>query len=94
VTDCHIHLERGEYTKDWLDRFVETAVSRNITEIWLLEHCYRFREFVPMYDGVCAYSEYIDKWFHRKAGVMGLDDYLRFPALCEISISRFKLNSG
>jgi histidinol-phosphatase (PHP family) len=73
-----IHLERGEYTKDWLDRFVETAISRNISEIWLLEHCYRFCEFVPMYDGVCACSEYIDKWFHRKAGVMSLDDYLRF----------------
>jgi histidinol-phosphatase (PHP family) len=78
MTDCHIHLERGEYTKDWLDRFIETAVSRNISEIWLLEHCYRFREFVPMYDGVCAYSDYIDKWFHRKAGVMKLEDYLRF----------------
>jgi histidinol-phosphatase (PHP family) len=78
VIDCHIHLERGEYRKEWLDRFVEAAVSRDISEIWLLEHCYRFREFVPMYDGVCAYSEYIDKWFHRKAGVMSLDDYLRF----------------
>jgi histidinol-phosphatase (PHP family) len=78
MTDCHIHLERGEYTKEWLDRFVETAVSRNISEIWLLEHCYRFREFVPMYDGVCAYSDYVDKWFRRVSGVMNLNDYLRF----------------
>jgi histidinol-phosphatase (PHP family) len=78
MTDCHIHLERGNYTKDWLTRFIETAQSRNISEIWLLEHCYRFREFVPMYDRVCAYSDYINKWFHRKAGVMGLADYLRF----------------
>jgi histidinol-phosphatase (PHP family) len=78
MTDCHIHLERGEYTKEWLDRFIETAVSRNITEIWLLEHCYRFREFVPMYGDVCAYSDYVDKWFRRVAGVMDLVDYLRF----------------
>jgi histidinol-phosphatase (PHP family) len=78
MIDCHIHLERGEYTKEWLDRFVETAEFRNISEIWLLEHCYRFREFVPMYDDVCVYSEYIDKWFQRSAGVMSLVDYLRF----------------
>jgi histidinol-phosphatase (PHP family) len=36
MTDCHIHIERGEYTKAWLERFIETAVSRNIDEIWLL----------------------------------------------------------
>ncbi|MDD4125536.1 MAG: PHP domain-containing protein, partial [Eubacteriales bacterium] len=52
------------------------AVLRNIDEIWLLEHCYRFIEFVPMYDEVCAYSGYIDEWFHRKAGVMNLYNYL------------------
>jgi histidinol-phosphatase (PHP family) len=73
-----LHLERGDYTKDWLDRFIETAESRNISEIWLLEHCYRSREFVSMYDRVCAHSDYINKWFHSKAGVMALGDYLRF----------------
>jgi histidinol-phosphatase (PHP family) len=78
MTDCHIHLERGEYTKDWLNRFIDTAVSRNISEIRLLEHSYRFHEFVPMYDDVCAYSEYVDKWFRRVSGIMSLDDYLRF----------------
>jgi hypothetical protein len=75
--DCHIHIERGGYTLDWIEKFVDTAVRRNIDEIWLLEHCYRFVEFVPMYGGVCSASEYIDKWFHRKAGVLRLDDYLR-----------------
>lgn len=29
-----------------------------------------------MYDSVCAYSDYINKWFHRKAGVINLDDFL------------------
>ncbi|OGO91758.1 MAG: hypothetical protein A2Y17_13445 [Clostridiales bacterium GWF2_38_85] len=77
MLDCHIHIERGEYTLNWINEFVKTAVQRGIDEIWLLEHCYRFREFVPMYDNVCAYSDYIDKWFHCKAGVLGLDDYLR-----------------
>lgn len=77
MLDCHIHIEQGEYTLDWINEFVKTAVIRGIDEIWLLEHCYRFKEFVPMYDSVCAYSNYIDTWFHRKAGVLVLDDYLR-----------------
>jgi len=47
-----------------------------MSEIWLLEHCYRFSEFVPMYEGVCAHSNYIDEWFHRKAGVFSILDYL------------------
>lgn len=48
----------------------------NLDEIWLLEHCYRFKEFMPMYDSVCAYSDYIDEWFHKQAGVFQLQDYL------------------
>lgn len=76
MIDAHIHIERGPYTTDWINEFVKTAISREIDEIWLLEHCYRFSEFVPMYDSVCAYSDYIDKWFHRKAGVLKLSDYL------------------
>lgn len=75
--DCHIHIERGDYTLEWIQKFVDTAVNRNINEIWLLEHCYRFSEFLPMYDSVCTYSEYINAWFHRKAGVLQLNDYLK-----------------
>lgn len=63
MVDGHIHIERGEYTLEWIGQFVNKALEHNIDEIWLLEHCYRFREFVPMYDSVCSYSEYIDEWF-------------------------------
>ena len=76
MIDAHIHIERGPYTVQWINEFVKTAVLRDIDEIWLLEHCYRFSEFVSMYDSVCNYSDYIDKWFHRKAGVLKLSDYL------------------
>lgn len=75
--DAHIHLERGEYILDWVNEFVVQAINQGMNEIWLLEHCYRFREFVPMYDSVCAYSKYIDAWFHRKAGVLSLSDYMK-----------------
>jgi len=77
VIDGHIHIERGDYTVEWIQQFVDKAVEMKLDEIWLLEHCYRFTEFLPMYDSVCAYSDYIDKWFHRKAGVLNLDDFLR-----------------
>ena len=76
MIDGHIHIERGPYTLEWINRFVEKAVEMRLDEIWLLEHCYRFEEFVPMYDSVCAYSAYIDAWFHRQAGVKKLADYL------------------
>ncbi|MHB1483089.1 MAG: PHP domain-containing protein [Saccharofermentanales bacterium] len=77
MLDCHIHLERGEYTLDWINEFIKVALDRGLDEIWLLEHCYRFREFLPMYDSVRAASKYFDGWFYRKAGVLDLRDYLR-----------------
>ena len=76
MIDGHIHIERGEYTLDWINQFVNRAVETGLDEIRLLEHCYRFEEFVPMYDSVCAYSDYVDAWFHRQAGVLKLADYL------------------
>ena len=76
MIDGHIHIERGEYTLDWIDQFVRKAVERQIDEIGLLEHCYWFEEFVPMYDSVCAHSDYVNAWFHRKAGALKLEDYL------------------
>ncbi|MDE7202575.1 MAG: hypothetical protein K2O91_11910 [Lachnospiraceae bacterium] len=76
MIDGHIHIERGEYTLDWINQFVNKAVEMEIDEIRLLEHCYRFEEFVPMYDSVCTYSEYVDAWFHKNAGVHKLADYL------------------
>lgn len=75
MIDGHIHIERGEYTLEWIKRFADKAIEMKIEEIWLLEHCYRFKQFVPMYDSVCRYSSYIDKWFHSKAGVKDLNDY-------------------
>lgn len=76
MLDGHIHIERGEYTLEWINQFINKAVEKQLDEIWLLEHCYRFKEFVPMYDSVCAYSNYIDTWFHKKAGTLKLDNYL------------------
>lgn len=76
MIDGHIHIERGAYTLDWINQFVNKAVEMEFDEICLLEHNYIFEEFAPMYDSVCAYSEYVDSWFHRSAGIHKLADYL------------------
>ncbi|MBE6935487.1 MAG: histidinol phosphate phosphatase [Ruminococcaceae bacterium] len=76
MRDGHIHIEQGDYTLDWIRRFADRAVETGMREIWLLEHCYLFAEFVPMYGAVCAHSSYVDAWFHRKAGKLRLSDYL------------------
>ena len=33
MTDVHIHIERGPYTKEWIDQFVEQAVRMGLDEI-------------------------------------------------------------
>jgi len=77
MLDCHIHIERGSYTLGWINEFVQVAAQRGLDEIWLLEHCYRFREFVPMYDKPRAYGAFFNEWFRNKAGFLALADYLK-----------------
>lgn len=81
MLDAHIHLEQGEYTLEWVEKFIDRALDRGIDEIWLLEHSYRFKEFVPMYQAVRAQNPYVDQWLNRKAGVHSLSDYLSLVEL-------------
>ncbi len=67
MTDVHIHIERGPYTKEWIDNFVKQAVSMEMDEIYLLEHSHRFVEFSPMYASICEYSDYQKNWYKSKA---------------------------
>ena len=76
MIDGHIHIERGPYTLEWIQRFVDRAVEMQLDEIRLLEHNFRFEEFVSMYDSVRAYSDYVDAWFRRVGGVRRMDEYL------------------
>ncbi len=76
MIDGHIHIERGDYTLEWIQRFVDRAVEMQLDEIRLLEHNFMFKEFFPMYDRVCAHSDFVNDWFHRKAGLKNYDEYL------------------
>ena len=60
MIDGHIHIERGDYSLEWIEQFVNKAVEMEIDEIRLLEHCYIFEEFMSMYGSVCAHSKYVD----------------------------------
>ena len=78
MTDSHVHLERGDYTAGWLDRFVSRAVETGVGEVWFLEHSYLFPEFLPMYDCLKGKSGFVDDWLARKGGKRSLAEYLGF----------------
>lgn len=77
MTDGHIHIERGDYSLEWIEQFVNKAVEMKLDEIRLLEHCYIFEEFISMYDSVCAYSKYVNDWFQRSAGKHKMSEYFK-----------------
>lgn len=69
-TDYHMHLERGPWTFEWLERFVATARSRGLTEIGFSEHPHRFKECRAMYPPREAVAGWVDE-----QNTARLDDY-------------------
>ena len=49
LVDYHMHLERGPFAREWLDRFLATARERGVAEIGVSEHIYRFNEAQAAY---------------------------------------------
>lgn len=66
MKDLHIHIERGEYTKEWIEQFVNQAVKMNIDEINLLEHTIRIKDFHPAFEEAKNYNLYQKRWFAGK----------------------------
>lgn len=66
MKDLHIHIERGPYTTEWIEQFIDKAVKENLDEICLLEHSIRFRDFHPTFKEAREYSRYQRKWFEGK----------------------------
>ena len=77
MKDIHIHLENGPYTQAWLMKFVEVAQSREINEIWVLEHTHRFYEFNPMYQEMSEVSDKQATWLKTKNQIP-LSSYINF----------------
>lgn len=66
MKDLHIHIERGDYTQEWIEKFINQAVKMNIDEINLLEHSIRIKEFHPVFKDAREYNLYQKKWFKGK----------------------------
>lgn len=66
MKDLHIHLERGPYTVEWAEQFINKAIKTGMDEICLLEHSIRFYDFHPVFKEAKDYSLYQRKWFNGK----------------------------
>ena len=78
---AHVHLERGSYTPEWLNKFIETAQGRGINELYLLEHSHRFREFSNIYSSFRRYSIYQLDWLKTRT-TRSIKEYQKFVEQC------------
>ena len=95
MKDLHIHIERGEYTKEWIEQFINKAVEMNLSEINLLEHSIRIREFHPCFKEACEYSLYQKKWFNgKREQAQSLEQYLNLIEEIKSTDYPVKVNFG
>lgn len=79
MIDAHVHLEKGEYCIEWINEFISYAVSRNIDEIYFLEHTHIFKECRSLYDEMSQYNAYQNQWYKKKLKMSRLlKDYIDF----------------
>ena len=95
LKDMHIHIERGEYSKKWIEQFVDKAVQMGIDEINLLEHSIRIKEFLPTFEDAKKYNLYQQRWVTNKAlNAHSLDEYLRLVSKIKTGEYPVKINFG
>ncbi len=95
MKDLHIHIERGPYTKQWIDRFVDKAVQMGMEEINLLEHSIRIKEFHPAFEEARCYNLYQKKWFEGKEKqAHTLDEYKKLIDMIRGCDYPIKVNFG
>lgn len=76
MKDLHIHIERGPYTVEWIEKFIKKAEQEELEEICLLEHSIRFKDFHPTFKDAREYSLYQRRWFEGKEkSAHTLDEY-------------------
>ena len=72
MINAHVHLEKGDYSVERIEQFIEYAVKRNIDEIFFLEHTHIFKECRNLYNEMSVYNEYQKKWEQARP----LKDYI------------------
>lgn len=80
MLDAHVHFlhgNGGEYTKDFFEGFISSAVKAGLEEIYLLEHTHQFTEFAAVYEPIKKYNEFQRDWLSRKMNG-SIESYLAF----------------
>lgn len=80
MIDGHVHLEQGMYCKEWIDKFIQVALTRGVSEVLFLEHSHRFTELKPIYCSIANHNLYGDmqkKWLDRKSQI-SINEYKSF----------------
>lgn len=95
MKDLHIHIERGPYNIQWIEKFINKAVEMELDEINLLEHSIRFTDFHPAFKEVREYNAYQRKWFDEKAlSARPLDEYKRLVDMVRSKSYPVKVSFG
>ncbi|MDQ7094459.1 PHP domain-containing protein [Desulfosporosinus sp. PR] len=92
MIDGHVHLERGPYTIEWLERFVDAARQRGINSLYLLEHSHRFIESRSIYSDINPDS-YFGKWLETRLKVP-LKEYINFIEIARTLKYPIKIQFG
>jgi histidinol-phosphatase (PHP family) len=70
MLDAHVHIETRPYRPDYIWEFINQAQKSGITELYLLEHSHRFKEFHQIYRHILIddpqVGAYQRGWLERK----------------------------
>jgi len=72
LVDYHVHLERGPYAEEWLQRFYAAAAGAGLSEVGLVEHGHRFFEAVHIVEAEAA----------KEWAAVGVADFLDLLRRC------------
>lgn len=92
MIDAHIHIEKGEYTSEYMDKIVSEAINKGLSEIWVLDHTHKFIEFKPIYQDILD-NEFNRSWYLNKK-LISITEYLKFIKLMHTKNYPMKIKFG
>jgi len=79
MIDAHVHLDKGVWSLNWVQKFVDKAIEQGINELYLLVHTNMFIEYMPIYEEMAKYNEYQKNWVENKKSIaIPLSHYIDF----------------
>ena len=80
MIDAHVHLEKGPLTKEYVQEFVDCALSKGIDTLYIEDHSHRFKEFLPIYEPY-RFLDAQDAWLNARFKST-LNEYLELIDRC------------